>query len=103
MRKPVIAGNWKMHKTAEEAVSFAAELKKADLPGEVEAVICAPYLALPALVEELSGTGIGIGAQNVHFEQQGAFTGEVSVPMLKAAGVEYVIIGHSERRAYFAE
>jgi triosephosphate isomerase len=103
MRKPVIAGNWKMHKTAEEAVTFAAELKKADLPGEVEAVICAPYLALPALVEELSGTGIGIGAQNVHFEQQGAFTGEVSVPMLKAAGVEYVIIGHSERRAYFAE
>jgi triosephosphate isomerase len=103
MRKPVIAGNWKMHKTIEEAVAFVKELKNAVLPNDVEAVVCAPYLALPALVKELAGTGVGVGAQNVHFEPQGAFTGEVSVPMLKATGVQYVIIGHSERRTYFAE
>ncbi|MFC7439915.1 triose-phosphate isomerase [Laceyella putida] len=103
MRTPVIAGNWKMHKTAEEAVSFVNEVKRATLPVDVEAVLCAPFLALPAMVEATQGTSVGIGAQNVHWEEQGAYTGEVSVPMLKAAGVEYVIIGHSERRTYFAE
>ncbi|AUS10049.1 triose-phosphate isomerase [Laceyella sacchari] len=103
MRTPVIAGNWKMHKTAAEALSFVDEVKRTTLPADVEAVLCAPYLALPALAEATQGTDIGIGAQNVHWEEQGAYTGEVSVPMLKAAGVQYVIIGHSERRAYFAE
>jgi len=103
MRKPVIAGNWKMHKTVEEAVAFVETVKAASLAEDVEAVICAPFLALPALVGETSGTRIGIGAQNVHFEEKGAFTGEISVPMLQAVGVKYVIIGHSERRQYFNE
>ena len=103
MRKPVIAGNWKMHKTVEEALSFVKALKEIKLPDDVEAVLCAPFLALPALVEEAKNSGIGIGAQNAHYEEQGAFTGEVSLPMLKAAGVQYVILGHSERRAYYNE
>jgi triosephosphate isomerase len=103
LRTPVIAGNWKMYKTAEEAASFVAALREEHLPDGVEAVLCAPFTALPALVEAAKGTRVGVGAQNVHWEKEGAFTGEVSVPMLKAAGVRYVIIGHSERRAWFAE
>lgn len=103
MRTPVIAGNWKMHKTEKEAVSFIDEVKQTTLPTDVEAVLCAPFLALPAMVEAANGTRVGIGAQNVHWEEQGAYTGEVSVPMLTSVGVQYVIIGHSERRAYFAE
>ncbi|MBW7455697.1 triose-phosphate isomerase [Paenibacillus sepulcri] len=103
MRKPIIAGNWKMFKTISEAESFFADVKgKAEIDG-VEAVICAPYLALPALVEAAKGTTIAIGAQNLHFEDSGAFTGEISGVMLKDLGVQYVIIGHSERRAYFLE
>lgn len=103
MRKPVIAGNWKMHKTIDEALLFVKELKETELPQDVETVLCAPFLALPALVEETKNSGIGIGAQNAHYEEQGAYTGEVSLPMLKAAGVQYVILGHSERRAYYNE
>ncbi|MGA8942734.1 MAG: triose-phosphate isomerase [Thermoactinomyces sp.] len=103
MRKPVIAGNWKMHKTVSEALDFVKELKDTVLPSDVEAVLCAPFLALPALVAETKETGIGIGAQNVHYEEQGAFTGEISMPMLQEVGVKYVIIGHSERRAYYNE
>ncbi|EXX87907.1 triosephosphate isomerase [Paenibacillus darwinianus] len=103
MRKPIIAGNWKMFKTVGEAAAFVAEVKgKAEVEG-VESVICAPYTTLPALVEAAKGTAIGIGAQNLHFEDNGAFTGEISGVMLKDLGVQYVIIGHSERRAYFAE
>lgn len=103
MRKPIIAGNWKMFKTAAEAVAFVEEVKgKAEVAG-VESVICAPFTALPALVEAARGTEIAIGAQNVHFEDNGAYTGEISGGMLKDTGVSYVIIGHSERRAYFAE
>ncbi|UVI30590.1 triose-phosphate isomerase [Paenibacillus spongiae] len=103
MRKPIIAGNWKMFKTVSEATAFIAAVKgKAEVDG-VEAVICAPYTTLPALVEAAKGTSIAIGAQNVHFEDSGAFTGEISGVMLKDLGVKYVIIGHSERRAYFAE
>ncbi|MBO7748219.1 triose-phosphate isomerase [Paenibacillus sp. MWE-103] len=103
MRKPIIAGNWKMFKTVSEATAFFADVKgKAEVDG-VETVICAPFTTLPALVEAAKGTSIAIGAQNVHFEDNGAFTGEISGVMLKDLGVKYVIIGHSERRAYFAE
>jgi triosephosphate isomerase len=102
-RKPIIAGNWKMFKTVGEAQAFFSEVKgKAEVDG-VESVICAPFTALPALVEAAKGTSIAIGAQNLHFEDNGAFTGEISGVMLADLGVKYVIIGHSERRAYFAE
>ncbi|MBA4603882.1 triose-phosphate isomerase [Thermoactinomyces mirandus] len=103
MRKPVIAGNWKMHKTVSNALGFVKELKEIQLPSDVETVLCAPFLALPAMVEETRETGIGIGAQNAHYEEQGAFTGEISMPMLQEVGVSYVIIGHSERRTYYNE
>ncbi|TVX88050.1 triose-phosphate isomerase [Paenibacillus agilis] len=103
MRQPIIAGNWKMFKTVSEATDFITEAKgKAEVEG-VESVICAPFTNLPALVEAVKGTSIKIGAQNLHFEDSGAFTGEISGAMLKDLGVHYVIIGHSERRAYFAE
>ncbi|MFC4098401.1 triose-phosphate isomerase [Paenibacillus xanthanilyticus] len=103
MRKPIIAGNWKMFKTVSEATSFFADVKGVAAVDGVEAVICAPYTTLPALVEAAKGTSIAIGAQNLHFEDNGAFTGEISGVMLKDLGVKYVIIGHSERRAYFGE
>lgn len=102
MRRPLIAGNWKMYKTIDESIAFIKKLNEQSLPKEVDPVICAPYPALSALVAEASDS-IQIGAQNVHWEKEGAYTGEVSVPMLKASGVTYVIIGHSERRTLFGE
>ena len=103
MRIPFIAGNWKMFKTKAEAEAFAKEFKELYKGTDVKAAICAPYTNLETLVELFKGTGIGVGAQNVHFEDEGAFTGEISVKMLEEIGVEYCIVGHSERRQYFAE
>ena len=103
MRYPFIAGNWKMYKTIAEARAFAEEFKKIYQPSDVRVAICAPYPQLPILVEAFRGTGIGVGAQNVHYEAEGAFTGEVSIPMLQEIGVDYCIVGHSERRQYFNE
>ncbi|OPY55742.1 MAG: Triosephosphate isomerase [Pelotomaculum sp. PtaU1.Bin035] len=103
-RKPVIAGNWKMYKTVTEAVAFVSELKLAvGGIGNVEVVVCPPFTALAKVAEALGSTGIGVGAQDVYWEDKGAFTGEISAVMLKEAGCRYVIIGHSERRQFFGE
>ncbi|TCP69583.1 triosephosphate isomerase [Baia soyae] len=92
-----------MYKTASEAIQFIETIQSNHLPQDVEAVICAPFLTLPTLQDKLAGSSIGLGAQNAHWEKEGAYTGEVSVHMLQDLGVGYVILGHSERRTYFAE
>ncbi len=103
MRIPIIAGNWKMNKTADEALAFVREIRNGlNSIITVDSVVCPPFVALPAVSDALKGTRIGVGAQNVHFEEKGAFTGECSAGMLKPF-CQYVIIGHSERRAYFNE
>lgn len=103
MRKPIIAGNWKMHKTIAEAVDFVNEIKGKVNNTDVEAVICAPFTLLKDLKEATKGTPIKIGAQNMHYADNGAFTGEISAPMLKELDIDYVVLGHSERRQYFNE
>ncbi|MBS6023042.1 MAG: triose-phosphate isomerase [Paeniclostridium sordellii] len=103
MRKPIIAGNWKMHKTIAEAVEFVEEIKGKVNNTDVEAVICAPFTLLKDLKEATKGTDIKIGAQNMHYADNGAFTGEVSAPMLNELNIDYVVLGHSERRQYFNE
>ena len=104
MRRYVIAGNWKMNFTPSEATAFINEIKPlVDGKNNCDIIFCAPFVTIGAAMEAAKGSNIKIGAQNVHFEEKGAFTGEISAKMLKEIGVEYVIIGHSERRQYFGE
>jgi triosephosphate isomerase len=103
MRKPIIAGNWKMYKTRDEALQFIYTVAdQAPSQEQVDSVVCAQFTVLRCLVKR-QGENVRIGAQNMHFLEEGAFTGEVSAPMLKAIGVSYVVVGHSERRAMFNE
>ena len=103
MRRKIVAGNWKMNKTPQEAVALINELKPLLANAEAEVVFCPPAVSLAAALEATKGSNIGIGAQNMYFEESGAFTGEIAPNMLTEMGVKYVILGHSERRQYFAE
>lgn len=104
MRKKLIAANWKMYKTPDQARAFVADfLPLVHKKTHPEIVLCPPFVCLPAVLEAVQGSSIGVGGQNMFWEKEGAFTGEVSAQMLKAAGCSHVIIGHSERRQYFGE
>lgn len=103
MGKYIIAGNWKMNKLPSETYDFVKEVAEATKDSTCEVVCCTPFVCLAPAIEAAKGTNVKIGAENLHFEDKGAYTGEVSADMLKDMGVEYVIIGHSERREYFAE
>lgn len=103
MRKPIIAGNWKMNKTPLEATELVRALIPAVKDAICDVVVCVPAVCFAAVREVTEGTNIRLGAQNVHFAKSGAYTGELSADMLKACGVEYAVIGHSERRQYFGE
>lgn len=103
MRKMIIAGNWKMNKTPKEAVALIEELKPLVATEDAEVVFCVPAVSLIPAVEAAKGSNIEIGAQNMYFEESGAYTGEIAPNMLVEVGAKYVVIGHSERREYFAE
>ena len=104
MRRPIIAGNWKMYKDVNEAVALANDIKRSAFDIEnVEVVVCPPFVDLGDVGEMLSESNISVGAQNCYWEAEGAFTGEISISMIKSVGCKYVIIGHSERRKYFGE
>ena len=103
MRKPIIAGNWKMNKTPAEAKELVLALAETVKDADCDVVVCVPATNFAAVKEAAEGSNIKLGAQNVHFAASGAYTGELSADMLKACGVEYVVIGHSERRQYFGE
>ncbi|MGN0143413.1 MAG: triose-phosphate isomerase [Clostridium sp.] len=103
MRKPIIAGNWKMHKTVDEAVKMIEELKPLVKDAKCDVVVCPTFVCLDAVKKAAEGSNIKVAAQNMHFEESGAFTGEVAPGMLEAMGIDYVVLGHSERREYFNE
>ena len=103
VRKAIIAGNWKMNMTPSQAVALVETLKPLVASEEVDVVFCVPAIDIIPVVEACKGTNIAVGAENMYFEEKGAFTGEIAPEMLTDAGVKYVIIGHSERREYFAE
>ena len=102
-RKRIIAGNWKMNMTPSEAVKLVEELKPLVVNDDVDVVYCVPAIDIVPVVEAVKGTNVQVGAENFYIEDKGAYTGEISAPMLVDAGVKYVIIGHSERREYFKE
>ena len=104
MRRPIIAGNWKMHNTSSQGVALVTELGKLTMDAtDVDIVVCPTFTTLTAVANALAGTKIHLGAQNMHWEKKGAFTGEITAEMLKDVCCQFVIIGHSERRQYFAE
>ena len=105
MRRPIVAGNWKMHKTADEAAALAREIVPlvTDASAACDVVLCPTFTSLSAVQGVVQGSGIGLGAQNMHWEGEGAFTGDISAPMILTSGCTYVILGHSERRQYAFE
>ncbi|HLR21553.1 MAG TPA: triose-phosphate isomerase [Tissierellaceae bacterium] len=103
MRRAIIAGNWKMNNNIEESISLIEEIKSFDLDKDVDAVVCVPFTDIKDAKKAIEGTNIKLGAQNMHWEEDGAFTGEISPLMLNELEVDYVILGHSERRQYFNE
>jgi len=103
LRKAVIAGNWKMNATPDEAKKLVEDIKPLVSNATCDVVVCVPYVDLTTVLEAVKDSNVKVGAENCHWEEKGAFTGEISAPMLKAMNVEYVIIGHSERRQYFGE
>ncbi len=103
MRKPIIAGNWKMNNTPSQAVELINAIKPLVADAKCDVVVCPTFVCLDAASKALSESNVALGAQNIHFEEKGAFTGEISASMLKELNVEYVVIGHSERRQYFGE